>query len=260
MRKNKQPKLEVKGKHSLPNDFINRASNILEFSDGFGISGANENTDESLTQFRSLVAVHKEKHKRNFLLAIHAAESQRSVQFSVTVMGKNEVMRILQHLKPNFIVHMTHSSDYDISEVARQGIGIVVCPRSNATLKTGFPNVPKMLKSGCCVGIGTDNIMINSPDLFREMEFLWKMSKTMFSEFLSAKDVLKMATSNGGKILKLNSGSISPNMWADIIFFRKDHIDLAPMHDPYAAIVHRADKDSISNVMINGRLVDGDDI
>jgi hypothetical protein len=32
------------------------------------------------------------------------------------------------------------------------------------------------------------------------------------------------------------------------------------MHDPYAAIVHRADMNSISNIMINGKLIDGDDI
>jgi cytosine/adenosine deaminase-related metal-dependent hydrolase len=102
--------------------------------------------------------------------------------------------------------------------------------------------------------------MINSADMFREMEFLWKMSKTIHRGPLSARDVLKMATINGGKILNINSGSIAPKMAADIIFFKKDHIDLAPLHDPYAAVVHRADIDSISSVMINGRLVDGDEI
>jgi cytosine/adenosine deaminase-related metal-dependent hydrolase len=258
--KNTKPNPTMKRKRSLTDDFAKRASNVLELSDGFGISGANENTDDSLVYFRKLAGTYKKKSKRNIMLAIHAAESQKSVEYSLSVMRKNEVQRILQFLKPDFVVHMTNVSDEDISNVAKQDIGIVVCPRSNAILRTGFPDVPKMLRSGCCIGIGTDNTMINSPDMFREMEFLWKMSKTMHNGFLSARDVLKMATTNGGKILNINSGSIAPNMAADIIFFKKDHIDLAPLHDPYAAVVHRADIDSISNVMINGRLIDGDEI
>lgn len=247
-------------RRSLSEDFIKRASNVLGFSDGFGLSGANENTDESLDYLRKLTAEYKKESKRNIMVGIHAAESQSSVKFSLSLMHKNEVQRILRYLRPDFVVHMTNASDEDVSNIAKHGIGVVVCPRSNAILRTGFPDVPKMFRSGCCVGIGTDNVMINSADMFREMEFLWKMSKTIHRGPLSARDVLKMATINGGKILNINSGSIAPKMAADIIFFKKDHIDLAPLHDPYAAVVHRADIDSISSVMINGRLVDGDEI
>jgi cytosine/adenosine deaminase-related metal-dependent hydrolase len=244
---------------TLPADFSRRAASVLEVCDGFGLSGANENSDESLITFRKLVQAAR-KSKRNVILAIHAAESKKAVNFSISTTRRTEVERILLNLKPDFIVHMTNASEDDISKVTKQGIGIVVCPSSNALLRTGFPKVSKMLRLGCCVGIGTDNTMTNSPDMFREMEFLWKMSRIMDKEYLSARDVLKMATVNGGKILKINSGSIAPNMCADIIFFMKDHIDLAPMHDPYAAIVHRADINSISNIMINGKLIDGDDI
>lgn len=249
----------AKKEHTLPADFSRRAASVLELCDGFGLSGANENSDESLITFRKLVQAAR-KSKKNVILAIHAAESMKAVNFSISTTRRTEVERILLNLKPDFIVHMTNASEGDISKVSKQGIGIVVCPSSNALLRTGFPKVSKMLRLGCCVGIGTDNTMTNSPDMFREMEFLWKMSRIMDKEYLSARDVLKMATVNGGKILKINSGSIAPNMCADIIFFTKDHIDLAPMHDPYAAIVHRADMNSISNIMINGKLIDGDDI
>lgn len=263
IRKNQENSLSnttMERKSSLSEDFIKRASNVLGFSDGFGLSGANENTDESLDYFRKLASEYKKKSKRKIMVGIHAAESQSTVKFSFSLMNKNEVQRILRYLRPDFVVHMTNASDEDVSNIAKQGIGVVVCPRSNAVLRTGFPDVPKMFRSGCCVGIGTDNVMINSPDMFREMEFLWKMSKTIHRGPLSARDVLKMATINGGKILNINSGSIAPKMAADIVFFKKDHIDLAPLHDPYAAVVHRADINSISSVMINGKLVDGDEI
>jgi len=244
---------------TLSANFTNTSHKILELCDGFGISGANENSDESLNQYRKVVQEYRERSRRNVIMAIHAAESEQTVTFSVSVTGKSEVQRILLNLMPDFIVHMTNASDEDITKVSEQGVGIVVCPRSNGILGVGFPRIAKMLRLGCCVGIGTDNVMINSPDMFREMDYLWKMSRTVDDEFLSARDVLKMATVNGGKILKLKSGSIAPNMSADIIFFKKDHIDLAPLHNPYAAIVHRADMDSIHDVMINGRLIDGEE-
>jgi cytosine/adenosine deaminase-related metal-dependent hydrolase len=246
-------------KETLSANFNKTSHKILEVCDGFGISGANENSDESLNQYRKVAHEYREKSRRNIIVAIHAAESEQTVTFSVSATEKSEVQRILLNLMPDFIVHMTNASDEDIARVAEQGVGIVVCPRSNGILGVGFPRVAKMLRLGCHVGIGTDNVMINSPDMFREMDYLWKVSRTIDDEFLSARDVLKMATVNGGKILKIKSGSIAPNMSADLIFFKKDHIDLAPLHNPYAAIVHRADMDSIHNVMINGRLIDGEE-
>jgi cytosine/adenosine deaminase-related metal-dependent hydrolase len=249
----------AKNERTLPADFAKKAGSILDLCDGFGLSGANENSSESMTTYRRL-AQRARKSKRNVLLAIHAAESKKAVDLSISAMQRTEVQRILINLKPDFIVHMTNATDEDIYRVTKRGIGVVVCPSSNALLRTGFPRVANMLRLGCCVGIGTDNCMTNPPDIFREMEFLWKVSRMVDEDYLSAKDVLKMATVNGGKILKINSGSIAPSMCADIVFFMKDHIDLAPLHDPYSAIVHRADMNSISNVMINGKLVDGDEI
>jgi len=246
-------------KETLSTHFNNTSQKILELCDGFGISGANENSDESLKQYGKVVQEYREKSSRNIIVAIHAAESEQTVTLSISATGKSEVQRILLNLMPDFIVHMANASDEDITRAAAQGVGIVVCPRSNGILGVGFPRVAKMLRLGCHVGIGTDNVMINSPDMFREMDYLWKMSRTLDDGFLSAREILKMATVNGGKMLKIKSGSISPNMSADMIFFKKDHIDLAPLHNPYAAIVHRADLDSIDNVMINGKLIDGEE-
>jgi cytosine/adenosine deaminase-related metal-dependent hydrolase len=65
-----------------------------------------------------------------------------------------------------------------------------------------------------------------------------------------------MATVNGAEILGLNSGHIVEGRSADLIFIDKQHIDLSPIHNPYAAIVHRASKDSIRAVMINGKFID----
>jgi len=38
----------------------------------------------------------------------------------------------------------------------------------------GLPDVLKMLDLGIAVGVGTDNVMLNSPNMFEEMQFLAK--------------------------------------------------------------------------------------
>ncbi len=240
----------------FPPDVIELICNILDFADGLGISGANENTDNSLNEYREIIQ--KKSSKKKYLMAIHASESLDTANKSITVTGKSEVQRIIANLLPNFIVHLTNASDVDLELVAMKKIGIVVCPRANGTLGVGVPKIAKMLSFGCCIGIGTDNIMVNSPDMFRELDYIWKLTRTFENIPISAREILKMATVNGGKILGINSGAIMAGMSADMIFIDKNNLDISPMHDPYTSIVHRANINSILNVMINGKFVDGD--
>lgn len=246
---NKNPK--------IPQDVMKSIHSILDISDGLGISGANENTDNSLNEYRNIIQ--KRSLKKKYLLGIHASESPETEKKSITVTGKSEVQRIISNLLPNFVVHLTNALDIDIRLVAQKKIGVVVCPRANATLGVGIPKIAKMLKFGCRVAIGTDNIMINSPDMFRELDYIWKVSRTLGDGAISAREILKMATVNGGKILGIKSGSLLVGMSADMIFIDKANLDISPMHDPHVSIVHRASANSILNVMISGKFVDEDE-
>jgi cytosine/adenosine deaminase-related metal-dependent hydrolase len=192
-------------------------------------------------------------------LGIHSSESPETEKKSINATGKSEVQRIITRLVPNFVVHLTNASDVDIKLVARNKIGVVICPRANATLGVGIPKISKMLNFGCLIAIGTDNVMINSPDMFRELDFIWKITRTLEDGAISAREILKMATVNGGKILGINSGSLKAGMSADMIFIDKTNLDISPMHDPHVSIVHRASANSIINVMINGKFVDEDE-
>lgn len=237
-------------------NIIGLIRNILKFADGLGISGPNENTDGSLNQYREIVQ--KKSMKKKYLIGIHSSESPESEKKSMTITGKSEVQRIIANLIPNFIVHLTNASDADIKLVAKKKIGVVVCPRANGTLGVGIPKIAKMLNFGCCIGIGTDNIMINSPNMFRELDFIWKLNRSLSDKPISAREILKMATVNGGKILGINSGAIMAGYAADIIFIDKNNLDISPMHDPHTSIVHRVSANAILNVMIDGKFVDGD--
>jgi cytosine/adenosine deaminase-related metal-dependent hydrolase len=151
---------------------------------------------------------------------------------------------------------MTNASDAEIDQVAKSRVGVVVCPRANGVLGAGIPRVARMLRSGCTVAIGTDNVMLNSPDITRELDYVWKASRATEAEMLDPREVLKMATVNAADILRLNSGCIEEGRSANLIFIDKQHADLYPMHNPHAALIHRLSQSSIASVMIDGRFVE----
>jgi len=230
---------------------------VLDVSDGLGISGTNENTDRSLAEYSKAVTNYDSRTSLGTkrLLAIHTAESQETAALSIKKSGLTEVERAIKFLQPDFVVHMTQATAKDIAAIATNKIGIVVCPRSNGLLGCGVPRIADMINNGCVVGLGTDNVMLNSPDLFKEMDYIWKVSRATGVHQISARDILKMATVNGAEILHLNSGCIEPGRSADMMFIDKSHVDLFPIHDPYASIVQRAGQSSITGLMINGEFV-----
>ncbi|MDE1830217.1 MAG: amidohydrolase family protein, partial [Thaumarchaeota archaeon] len=71
------------------------------------------------------------------------------------------------------------------------------------------------------------------------------------------KTILKMATVNAANLLGNKIGVIQKNSFADCIFVEKHSIDLEPMHNPHAAIVHRASENTIRAVMFEGEIVHG---
>ena len=237
---------EIRKNTSFPKAKNNELLSIIKKCDGIGISGANENSNSVLNHYS----------KTTKIRAIHSAETKQSTSKSKKITGKSETIRALS-MKPHFLVHMTYASKSDLHKAAQKTRGIVVCPRANSSLAEGIPDVELMKKSGCTLGLGTDNVMVNSPDMFREMDFLWKVTMGIHKKRINPKEILKMATVNGGKILKKNVGVIGIGKLADCIFIDKHSLDLEPMHNPHASIVHRASESAIQAVMIGGKIVHG---
>ncbi len=235
----------------LSDEELREAKDVIEYADGFGLSGANEYSDNAL---KHLAYIAKARSK---LFGLHACESQESYSYSLSKYGMSEVKRVLSIARPDFLVHMTNATDDDLMHVKENGIGIVVCPRANASLGVGIPRVWDMLRLGCTIAIGTDNVMLNKPDMFREMEYIWKVSRAL-KQGVNAKDILKMATVNAAMIFRLSKiGYIDAGMRADAIIIDKYHVDIAHMHNPYVALVQRASESSIKGVMMDGNIIYG---
>jgi cytosine/adenosine deaminase-related metal-dependent hydrolase len=239
-------KNEIKKNISLPEEVPNQLTKLLKNCDGIGISGTNENSNSNLRSYS----------KTKKIRAIHAAETTDSVSVSKKLTSKSETQRAML-LKPSFLIHMTFATKNDLKLAAKNTRGIVVCPRANSSLAEGIPNISSMQKSGCNITLGTDNVMINSPDIFREMDYLWKVTMGMSQHRFDPKLILQMATVNAGKMLNQKIGAIKENYYADCIFIDKKSLDLEPMNNVYASIVHRASEKSIKAVMIGGKIVNG---
>lgn len=241
-----QTKSDIQKNTPMPESYQSELKSLLRNCDGIGISGPNENSDSNLTTYSKIKK----------LRAIHAAETLQSYSMSQKISKSSEPIRALL-AKPTFLVHMTFATKNDLRKISKNVRGIVICPRANASLAEGIPDIVLMDKMKCNLAIGTDNVMINSPDIFREMDYLWKVSMALHKKRINPKTILKMATVNAGKLLDQRIGVVKEGFLADCLFLEKKSIDLDPLNDPHAAVVHRASENSIKAVMIGGDFVYG---
>ena len=68
--------------------------------------------------------------------------------------------------------------------------------------------------------LGTDNGLLNSPNMFAELDYTYKLAKSQFGDarLPDPLDVLKMATSNIGKLLGENTpGYLAEGLPADFV-------------------------------------------
>jgi cytosine/adenosine deaminase-related metal-dependent hydrolase len=234
---------------------VSELKDAIAICNGIGLSGANEYTSMALEQIHQLV---KGTGK---LVAIHAGESLDSTQFSNEKFHSTEIQRILRLMKPNFIVHVTHALPDDIQKIAENGVGVVCCPRANAALGVGFPPITDLLQHNIKVALGTDNVMLNAPDMFREMDYAARMIKatSLNPSAITSTEILRMATASAADILGLGStiGTLDVGKRADLAFLDLTSPNLRFSRDLVSSVVHRARPDDVTCVMVNGEIVYG---
>ncbi|MFU1782379.1 amidohydrolase family protein [Haloarcula japonica] len=199
-------------------------TDAMELADGFGASGASD------SEFGAERRATKNAGK---LFGIHAGEVDSS-----------DINPALD-LDPDFLVHMVHAESLHLERVADSEIPVVVCPRSNIVTDVGRPPVEE-LADRTTVALGTDNVMLNSPSMFREMEFTAKLYD------LSAREVLRMATVNGAEIAGLGGGLIKTGQPARLLVLDGDSDNLSGARNPVRAVVRRAETADVRRVVRPG--------
>ena len=162
---------------------------LLKIADGIAPSGFGEIT----TEVAELIV--SECNKQGKISSIHVAESESNQIESFNNFKSTEIARGVD-CGFNQLVHLTNPKNNDLELVSKSNVNAVVCPRANATLNVGIAPLNKMLDLGIKPLLGTDNVMLNSPNMFRELEFTLKLMSVHYKNYLDPKGLLKMATTN----------------------------------------------------------------
>jgi len=203
----------------------------MEAADGYGASGAR---DGDFNHARIAT------RKAGKLFGIHAGERDAA-----------DINPALD-LDPDFLVHMVHPEPLHLQRLDEKETPVVVCPRSNLVTKVGPPPMGDLAER-TTLALGTDNVMLNSPSMFREMEFAAKLS----DDRVSATDVLRMATVNGAGIAGLDCGVVEEGRRARLLVLDASTDNLDGVRDVVRAVVRRAGADDVLDVVLPDR--PGDD-
>ncbi|WP_424003863.1 amidohydrolase family protein [Haloarcula salina] len=196
-------------------------TDAMELADGFGASGANDS---------EFGAERRATRQAGKLFGIHAGEVDSS-----------DINPALD-LDPDFLVHMVHAEPLHLQRVADSEIPVVVCPRSNIVTDVGRPPVEELAER-TTVALGTDNVFLNSPSMFREMEFTAKLYD------LTAREVLRMATVNGAEIAGLDRGVVEAGRPASLLVLDGDSDNLTGARNAVRAAVRRAGTADVKRVV-----------
>jgi cytosine/adenosine deaminase-related metal-dependent hydrolase len=202
--------------------FGSETTDVLSVADGFGASGA---ADEDFTERRAATRAAGKP------FAIHAGEPDAT-----------DIHPALD-LEPELVVHMVHAGPEHLDRVADQGVPVAVCPRANLVLDVGRPPLRALLDH-TTVALGTDNVMLNAPSMFREMAYTAKTFD------VTVREVLGMATRAGAEVAGLDCGVIEPGRPAKLLVLDGDSRNLTRTADPVAAVVRRAGAADVTEVVL----------
>ena len=163
-------------------------------------------------------------------------------------------------LKPGTVAaHCVYLNDNDIRLLAERGVSVVTNPISNLKLGNGIAAVPKLLRAGINVALGTDGAASNnSLNLFRDLSYVCLLHKGtgLDPTLVSAAEGLKMATENGAAALGLTQvGRIEVGWKADLSVLDLDKPWLRPWVDVRSSLCYGATGTETESVMVDGRFL-----
>eukprot|EP00931_Biecheleriopsis_adriatica_P073924 TRINITY_DN48123_c0_g1_i1.p1 TRINITY_DN48123_c0_g1~~TRINITY_DN48123_c0_g1_i1.p1 ORF type:complete len:481 (+),score=89.08 TRINITY_DN48123_c0_g1_i1:48-1490(+) len=192
----------------------------------------------------------------------HLHETEKEIADVLNKTGKSAV-QILDGCgmlnERTVAAHCVHMTDDEIQVMAKRGASVAHCPRSNLKLGSGIAPIPKMLKAGVNVCIGTDGASSNNTlDMLTELQYASMLAKGNSRDptTVSARQALEMATLRGARALGLGdqTGSIRVGKAADLVAVDLGHLEASPVYDPLGHLVYTNCR-QVTHVWVDGRCV-----
>jgi len=198
------------------------------------------------------------------MIHTHVLESEIQAKVCNEVLGKTgiEFLYDCGALGPDVsLAHCVWLTDKDIDILAETKTMVIHNPAANLKLGSGLAPIRKMLDKGVIVGIGTDgSASSDNQNMFEMLKLtglIHNLSYKNADKWLSAREVVNMATANSGLIMGLYEtlGRIKPDCLADLVLLNLDTPNLTPLNDAYKALVFCETGASVDTVIVNGSIV-----
>ena len=155
--------------------------------------------------------------------------------------------------------HCVHLSNEEIEIIKEKNIRVAHNPGSNMKLASGIAPIPKLLKEGVVVALGTDGASSNNNlDMLEEVKLAALLHKvdTLNPLVIPAAEALKLATENGAKAVGLeNTGRIEKGYKADIVLYNMKNAEWQPRYNPISLLVYSANSSSVDTVIVDGKVL-----
>jgi 5-methylthioadenosine/S-adenosylhomocysteine deaminase len=153
--------------------------------------------------------------------------------------------------------HCVKVDEEEIGLLARHGVAVAHCPRSNALLGCGIAPLDALRAAGLRIGVGTDGVSsVPSHDFFEELRTVISLARARAerADSLSASEALELATLGGAQALGLDgeTGSLVPGKRADVAVLSLSGSPYLPWEDPAAAVVYGGAPERVLATLVDG--------
>jgi cytosine/adenosine deaminase-related metal-dependent hydrolase len=208
----------------------------------------------------------------SMLAEVRWARTLQPARISIHVgMSAREPLNVVRELHeageigPDLLfVHGNHLRDEELRMIIDGGASISSAIEIEMTYGA-WPVVERFDAMGGKSSLGIDATIDFGGDMFGQMRALlnvWRLERALknpgkMTRKVHQKKVLEIATLRAAEAIGLGdiTGSLAVGKKADLLLLRTDTLGLAPMWDPYAAIVSYGHASLVDSVMVDGRFV-----
>jgi 5-methylthioadenosine/S-adenosylhomocysteine deaminase len=169
----------------------------------------------------------------------------------------------------NLFIHMTGMSDMSWQKVKDAGAAVSLAVPIEMIMRHGMPPILKALAMGIEPSLSVDVECTLTADMFTQMRTTMALQRALVNqmaleqnnppdlpELLTTRDVLRFATVQGAKDLKLDRriGTLTPGKEADIILLDAEAINVAPLNVVPGAVVSLMERNNVETVIVAGKV------
>jgi cytosine/adenosine deaminase-related metal-dependent hydrolase len=178
----------------------------------------------------------------------------------------------------NLFVHMTGMSDNAWLKVRDAGAAVSLAVPIEMNMRHGTPPILKAQSLGIEPSLSVDVECTLTADFFTQMRSTMNLQRALVNQMildsqptesnpwpspppgtpplLTTRDVLRYATVNGAKHLRLDRkiGTLTPGKEADIILLDAEAINVAPLNNVPGAVVSLMERTNVETVIVAGKI------